>query len=59
MYSKIMLMIARWCYGMPFDANGRVSTLNVDWLKWVYFCFNDFEVSVNDSIFPGSEQQKV
>ena len=59
MYSRMVLMVACGRYGMPFDANGWVSALNVDWLKWMYFCFNDFEVSVNDSIFPGSEQQKV
>ena len=45
---------------MPFDANGRVSTLvNVDWIKSMYFCVNEFEVGVNDSIFSGNEQQKV
>ena len=37
-----------------------VSTLvNVDWIKWKYFCVNKFEVGVNDSILSGSEQQKV
>ena len=25
----------------------------------MYFCVNDFEVGVNDSIFSGNEQQKV
>ena len=31
MYSRIVLMVICWCYGMPFDANGCVSTLvNVD-----------------------------
>ena len=25
----------------------------------MYFCLNEFEVSVNDSIFSGNEQQKV
>ena len=45
---------------MPFDANSCVSTLvNVDWIKWIYFCVNEFEVGVNDSIFSGNEQQKV
>ena len=47
-------------YGMPFDANGCVSTLMIfDWIKWMYFCVNEFGVGVNDSIFSGNEQQKV
>ena len=25
----------------------------------MYFCANEFEAGVNDSIFPGNEQQKV
>ena len=42
---------------MPFDANGCVSTLvNDDWIKWVYFCNNKFQVGVNDSISSGNEQ---
>ena len=28
-------------------------------IKWTYFRVNGFEVGVNDSIFSGSEQQKV
>ena len=60
MYSRIVSMVACWCYGMPFDTNGCVSTLvNVDWIKWMYFWVNELEVGVNDSILPGSEQQKV
>ena len=60
MYSRIVLMVICWRYGMPFDANGCVSTLvNVDWIKWMYFCINEFEVGVNDSICSGNEQQKV
>ena len=45
---------------MPFDANGCVSTLmNVDWLKWMHFSINEFEVGVNDRMFSGNEQQRV
>ena len=33
--------------------------MNVDWIKWMSFCVNEFEVDVNDSIFSGNEQQKV
>ena len=45
---------------MPFDPNGCVSTLkNFGWIKWMYFCVNEFEVGVDDSIFSGNEQQKV
>ena len=45
MYSRILLMVVCWRYGMPFDANGCVSTLvNVDRIKWMYFCVNEFEV---------------
>ena len=52
MYSRMVLMVVCWRYGMPFDTNGCVTTLvNVDWKKWVYS-------SVNDSIFSGNEQQK-
>ena len=47
---RMVLMVVCWRYRMPFDANGCVSTLvNVDWLKWMYFCVNDFEVGVNDN----------
>ena len=53
-------MVVCWCYGMPFDASGCVSTLtNVDGTKCMYFCVNDFELGVNDSIFSGNEQQKM
>ena len=53
-------MVVRWRYGMPFDANGCLPALvYVDWIKWMYFCVNEFEVGVNDSIFSGNEQQKV
>ena len=45
---------------MPFDANGCVSTLvNVNWIKWMWFCVNEFEIGVDDSTFSDSEQQKV
>ena len=33
--------------------------VKVDWIKWIYFCVNEFEVGINDSIFSGNEQQKV
>ena len=33
--------------------------MNVDWIKWIYFCVNEFEVGVKDSIFSGNERQKV
>ena len=60
MYSRMALMVGCWSYGMPYDANGYVPTLvNVDWIKWIYFCVNEFEVDVNDSIFSGNEQQKM
>ena len=60
MGSKMVLMVVCWQYGMPFDANGNVSTpVNVYWTKWIYFFVNEFEVSVNDSVFSGNEQQKV
>ena len=56
----MVLMVIFLLYGMPFDANGCVFTLMiVDWIKWIYFCINDFEVKINDSIFSGNEQQKV
>ena len=60
MYSRMVLMVVCWRYRMPFDADGCVSTLvNVDWIKWTYFCVNEFEAGVNDSIFSGDERQKV
>ena len=60
MYSGMVLMVACWRYGMPFDTNDCVSKLmNVDWIKWVYFCVDEFEVDINDSIFSGNEHQKV
>ena len=60
MYSRVVSMVVYWRYGMPFDANGCVSTLMcVDWIKWMYFCVIEFEVDVNDSIFSGNEQQPV
>ena len=60
MYSRIVLMVVCWHYGMPFDANACVSSLvNVDWIKWMYFYGNEFEIGVNDSIFSSNEQQKV
>ena len=60
MYSRIVLMVICWHYGMPFGANGCVSTLmNVHWTKWMYFRVNEFEFGVNVSILSGSEQQKV
>ena len=53
MYSRMVLMVVCWLYGMPFDANGCESTpMNVGWMKWIRFC-------VNDSTFSGNEQQKV
>ena len=56
----MVLMVVRKPYGMPFDANGWVSTLmNVDWIKWMNFCINKFEMGVNNSTFSGSEQQNV
>ena len=52
MYSRMMLMVVCWSYRMPFDTDGCVYTLvNVDWIKWMYFRVNEFEVGVNDSIF--------
>ena len=60
MYSRLVLTVISWHYGMPFDANGCVFTLmNVDWIKWMYFCFNEFEVGANDSVFSGNEQQNM
>ena len=38
MYSRMVLMLVCWRYGMPFDANGCVSTLvNIDWVKECVF----------------------
>ena len=60
MYSRMVLMVVCWCDRMPFDANGGVCTLvNVNWIKWMYFYVNEFDVGVNDSIVSGKEQQKV
>ena len=59
MYSRMMLMVICWCYRMPFDANGCISMLvSVDWIKWMYFCVNEFEFGIN-KIFSANEQQKV
>ena len=56
----MVLIVVCWRYGMPFDANGGVSTLvNIDWIKWIYFGVNKLELGVNDSILSGNEQQKV
>ena len=56
----MVLMVVRWRYGMPFDTNGCLPKLmNVDWIKWMYFSVDEFEVGINDSIFSGNEQQKV
>ena len=53
-------MVVCWRYEMSFDVSGCISTLmNVDWIKWMYFCVNKSEVGVNDSIFSGDEQQNV
>ena len=53
-------MVVCWRYGKRFDGNGCVSTLvNVDGIKWMYCCVNEFEVGVNDSIFSDDEQEKV
>ena len=55
---KIVLMVVFWRYRMPFNAKGSISTLmNVDSIKWMYFCINEFEVGVNDIIFSGDKQQ--
>ena len=60
MHNRMVLTVVCWRCGMSFDANGCVSTLmNVDWIKWMDFCVNEFGVGVNDSIFSGKEQQKV
>ena len=55
MYRRMVLMVVCWRYGMPSEANDCVSTLmNVDWIKWTYFCINEFEVGVTDTIFSGN-----
>ena len=33
--------------------------MTVDWIKWTYFCVNEFKVGINDGIYSGNEQQKV
>ena len=33
--------------------------MNVDWIKWMYFWVNEFEVGVNDNIFSVNQQKKV
>ena len=53
MYSSMVPMVICWRYGMPFDADGWIK---FDWIKWMYFCVNEFEVGFNDSIFSGNEQ---
>ena len=56
----MVLMVICWRHGMPFDANGCVSMLmNANWIKWMYFCVNEFEAGVNYGIFSGNEQQNV
>ena len=60
MCSRMVLMVVCCRYAMPFDANGGVSMLvNVNWIKWMYFCLNECEVGANYSMFSGNEQQKV
>ena len=52
MYSRMVLMVICWRHRIPFDANGCVSMLvNVVWKTWMYFCFNEFKVGVNNNIF--------
>ena len=56
----MVLIVVYWCYRMPFQTNGSVSTLvNIDWMKWMYFYANEFEVGIDDRIFFGNDQQKV
>ena len=56
----MVLMVVCWCYGMPFDANDCISMLvNVNCIKSMYFCVNEFEVGINDRTLSGNEQQKV
>ena len=53
-----MVLVVCRCYRMLFDANGCVSPLvNVDWIKWMFFCVNDFKVVVNDSTFSDNEHK--
>ena len=60
MYSRKVLFVICCHYGMSLDANGCVFTLvNVNWIKWMYFCVNEFKVGVDDHIFFGNGQQKV
>ena len=60
MSSRMVLMVDYKRHGMPFDANGCVSTLvNVDWIKLMYFCVNEREVVANNNIFSGNEEQKL
>ena len=60
MYSRMVLMVVCWLCRMPFDAHGCISMLiNLNWIKWMYFCINEFEVGINNSTFSGNEQQKV
>ena len=57
MYSGTVLMAVHWQYRMLFDANGCIFMLvSVDWIKLIYFCINEFEVGINDSIFSVNEQ---
>ena len=60
MYSRMVVMVVCWRDRMPLNANGRVSTLvNVDWIKWMHICVNEFEAGVIDCILSDNEQQKV
>ena len=46
----MVLMVVCWHYGMPYDTNDCISIImNIDWIKWMYLCINEFEVGVNDS----------
>ena len=56
----MVLMVICWHYRLPFDGNDCVSTsMNVDWIKWMHFCINEFEVGISYCIFSGNKQQKV
>ena len=46
-------LYAKW------QLNDAQALMNVDWIKWMSFCVNEFEIGVNDTIFSGNEQQKV
>ena len=60
MYSRIMLTVISSHCRMSFNGNGCVSTLiNINWIKWMYFCVNEFQSGVNDSISSGNEPRKV